>query len=335
MLTQELVDRSRERAFYPVSTTFTDAKVLAEINTAQLGKVAPAIVKAMGEYFTETADLLPDSAGTVRLPYEALASTARVLTWVDANGQESGPIRRVEQGDIGSVSGQGGSGTIMVEQPDHTFVAVSSSSLNAGNARTSFALTPDGVQIFGYTSGGYVRCRYSRMPSLLLIPSSGAANTWTVATVVIAGGDHIATVAPFLGVGALPSAVYYDIVDNLAPHRKLATCLEDGAGRLILGAVGNAAADRLATRVRAGAYVCATGYTFVPQYSDEWHSLLMLYAAAALAGLRKDYTLEDRRLREAAILQAELINLAQPRTKQNPKVMSAWAGHTIRNRGLT
>lgn len=329
MNADKLVIRAKARAFIPDSSSFTTDLILEELNTAIHGPFSVALLKADGEYFTEVLDLLPDTYGNVIFPADALVSTARVLTWADASGNESPPLRRIEQGDIGSAAGSGGSGAISVEQPDHTFVTViSSGSGGYGAAPTSFALTPDGVRVFNYSVGGHLRCRYSRRPGDLV---AGLATKVLVVTAITPGVSFAASSPdglPAYSTGVWDS-VALDRTPNASPFRRVA--LDQQITHIGLTDVWTYTGSQVAV----GDVLTLPGTTYTPNAPTEWHDLLMYYAAATLASLRKDYDLEARRFAEAAVLFKTLLDATQPRTKQNPKVLSAWAGHTFRSRGLT
>ena len=325
MNADQLIVRVKARAFVPETSSFTINLILDEINTAVRTMWAEALVKADGEFFTETADLLPDVSGHAVLPADALSSTARVLTWVDANGQESSPLRRVEQGDIGSVSGKKGSGTIMVQQSDGTFVTVTgTSSSGYGAAPTSFALTPNGAQLFSYTPSGKLRCRYSRRPGQLV-----AGTSFTVMQVAsVNAGISFTTTTPD---GVVPTLATWqnqalDLTSGKSPYRRrVLTPLLVSAGVNLWTYTGS--------QVAVGDFLTFPGTTYVPNAPLEWHDLLMYYASATLASLRKDYDLEARRMGEAGAIFTKLLNTAQPRTKQNPKALSAWAGRNVNSNG--
>ena len=326
MNADKLIARAKARAFIPETSAFTSALILDELNTAIHTQWAEALIKTNGEFFTEAVDLLPDASGHAIFPDDALTSTARVLTWVDPNGQESSPIRRVEQGDIGSASGNGGVGSIQVQQPDGTFVTVTSSSRSYGAAPISFALTPNGAQLFNYSVGGHLRCRYSRRPGDLV---AGTSTTVLQVAMVNAGINFTTTtpdgVVPTLGTWQNQAL---DLTSGKSPYRrKVLTPLLVMAGANLWTYTG--------AQVAVGDYLTFPGTTYVPNAPLEWHDLLMYYAAAQLASLRKDYDLETRRMGEANVLFAKLLSAAQPRTKQNPKVLSAWAGRTVNSRGQT
>jgi hypothetical protein len=301
MLVQDLINKIRERSFLPNTTNFSDQKILDETNLCQSMMVLAAIIEANGEYFTEVIDVAPDPTGFVRMPSAAIASTARILTWVNSDGSESAPLRRRELADINTLQVNG----YAVGQP------------------LSFTLVPDGIMTYGIAATGKCRVRFSRLPSTLVIPVAGT-NQWTLGTPTQVGGNWIASVTPASGLaGSL------DLTDPLAPHRWLGQVPSASASTINLGAVG--VADVLAARV-AGANVNLIGQTTVPQYPDEWHSLLMYYSAAVMAGLRKDYGLKQDLLGDATSLRRTILNMATPRTKQNPKIISAWRGHSTSRR---
>lgn len=302
MNADQLVTRAKARAFIPNTSSFNTAAILEEINTAQRGLFAEALLKADGEYFTEVIDITLDADGFAILPQEALSITARVLTWVDGSGRESSPMRRIEQGDIGSVNG--GSGY----------------SYNA--APTSFALTPDGVQVFGYPSTGQLRCRYSRRPGELV---SLAVASVLVITGITPGVSFTSSLN-HAGLTTWDGAAI-DRTRNQSPYRRYplsGTITHSGVLNVWL---------YTGTDIAIGDILTFPGTAYLPNAPVEWHDLLVLYSAAALAGNRKDYALKDRLLEEARTLLGRLLTMAQPRTKQNPKVLSAWAGRTAGSRG--
>jgi len=326
MNADKLIALAKRRAFIPETSSFTPASLLDEANLALRDHWTEAALKADAEFFTETVDLLPDASGHAVFPAEAFASTARVLTWVDANGQESSPLRRVEQGDIGSVGNKGGSGTISVQQPDGTFVLVTSSGNAYGASPTSFALTPSGAQLFNYTRGGYLRCRYSRRPGELVLGTS----TTVLQVVGITPGISITTVSPDTVVPSGPTwaGIALDLTSGLSPYRRKAL-------DKTLTSISPNVWSYTGALISVGDYLTMPGTSYVPNAPLEWHDLLMYYTAAQLAGLRKDYDLEARRMGQAEAIFAKLLKATQPRTKQNPKVMSAWAGRLVNTRGQT
>ena len=419
MLAQQIVDRVRALAFIPNTTEFSDANLLAEINVAQVEDVVPAIVKVNGEYFTEILDVTPDTTGYARLPAAALASTARLITWVDPYGRESKPLNHIEIADISTIQATG----YAVGQP------------------YAFTLLPDGIQLGGSLENGALRVRYSRLPSDLILPSSSTANEWTtVVSKDVTGMFWVAAFTPVSGTGA-PSAPL-DITDALSPHRliigslrttsisetltlsgvtvssanrvyitvngvltqftgitsgallnlqqynvgisdtatatNLAACIAGqgvapsplipsllgvtatsngavvtinfpttnfsvvspgneitpaNAQSWVIAPVDGGAGSSLAARVLAGSYATAAGVSVLPQYPKEWHNLLVYFGAALMAYRRKDYSLQASLRQSAQMLQDKLTDVSQPRTKQNPKVISAWRGHGGRGNG--
>lgn len=324
-----LVTRAKTRAFVPTTSAFSTQSILDEINTALRTLWVPALLKADGEFFTEIVDVVPDSAGNVKLPDDSVSNTARVLTWVDANGQESAPLRRIEQGDVGSVANNAGLTSVRVEQPDGSIVVVAiTGSGGYGTAPVSFTLTPDGVQVLNFTAGGRLRCRYSRRPGELV-----AGTSTTVLQVVTVGVSSITTVAPD---GVVPVAGTWagkplDVTSGKSPHRRQAI----NSGGYLVNTGPNAWNYASPPTLYPGDYLTFPGTSYIPNAPVEWHDLLMYYASAQVASLRKDYELETRRLAEAAGIFKELLAAAQPRTKQNPKTLSAWAGRVVNPRGLT
>ena len=317
MLAQQIVDRVRALAFIPNTTEFSDANLLAEINVAQVEDVVPAIVKVNGEYFTEILDVTPDTTGYARLPAAALASTARLITWVDPYGRESKPLNHIEIADISTIQATG----YAVGQP------------------YAFTLLPDGIQLGGSLENGALRVRYSRLPSDLILPTStGSATVWTLTAPVqdAATVKWVSTPTPIGGGSGSPTAPL-DVTDALSPSRLIvgscATELIRFSEFVVISPIDGSVGDALAARVLAGSYCTAAGTTYVPQYPKEWHNLLVYFGAALMAYRRKDYSLQASLRQSAQMLQDKLTDVSQPRTKQNPKVISAWRGHGGRGNG--
>lgn len=310
MLAQELVDSVREQAFMPNTTNFLDSDILACINRCMRMQMVPAIIRANAEYFTEMLDVQPDSTGFVRLPAGAVASTARVITWVDDCGKELAPLVQIALADIHMMNGYPGVG---------------------GGSPETFSPLPDGIQVYGVWDVGMCRVRYSRQPSAMILPSEQTANVWTLSAPVKdgAGTFWVSTPTAVSGSGAPTSPL--DITDALSPHRLIAGSRLMGtsgdAGLVIIAPVDGGIGDATAARVLAGSYLTAAGTAPMPQCADEWHDLLLYYSAAREAGLRKDFALKADILNDAGGILNNLLNQAAPRTAQNPKVISAWRGH--------
>lgn len=308
MNADKLVIRCKARAFIPETSSFTADSILDEINTALRTLFAPMLLQTNGEYFTETVDLTPDSSGNVLLPEDSISNTARVLTWVDSNGQESSPLRRIEQGDIGNFSSTG-----------YSYSA----------SPTSFALTPDGAKILGFVAGsGAVRCRYSRRPGELV----AGTHTQVLAVTAVTAGVSFAASSPD-GLPAWNTGVWdgvdLDLTLKDSPFRRKA--LDSHITHIASTDVWT----YTGSMVSKGDVLTIPGTSYMPQAPTEWHDILMDQGASLLANLRKDYALEANRLQSAQRAFDKLLNAAQPRTKQNPKVLSAWAGRTINSRGNT
>ena len=300
MLTAEIIEQVRELAFVPNSTGFSDAVLLSRINMAQRMMVVPALNRAHGEYFTEVLDVTPDAAGFIRLPKDAIVSSARMISWVDTTGRESGPLRKRELADIEG--------------------AVTQAAAQGGDL--CFSLVPDGVQLYGYPSTGSCRVRFPRMPSSLILQGA-VATTWKLSTApMLAGAVYTATVVPYSGTGVAPDAPG-DLTDADTPHRWLGSLAINSDNTVNM-------AEAVARRAQIGSIVTLSRQTALPQYGDEWHDLLCYFAAAVIAGRRKDYGLKQDLLADCVSIQREILNMADPRTKQNVGIVSAWRGHIRR-----
>jgi len=264
--------------------------------------VVPAIQRTLGEYFTEKLDISAYvSDNSVRLPSAAIISSARVITWVDANGNESQPLMHKELADIPSLTG------------------------TTGTPR-AFTLNPNGIFVYGGDLTGFCRVRYPRLPSILTL----IANAWTVLNNPLpSGGNTVDAVVPIPPATAVISDGMYDLTEAVSPYRYLGN-YQVTTQNVIFGIMGLQTTLDLTAKVSSGCYVTATGTTAVPQLPVEYHDLLIYYAAARVAGLRKDSMLKQDLLADAVSIQRELLNQAQPRAKQNSKTISAWRGHTIR-----
>lgn len=308
MLAQELVDEAREQAFLPNSTDFTDDYILLQVNRCLRMELVPAIIRANAEYFTELLDVAPDSQGYVRLPYAAVASTARVITWVDDSGREFAPLVQLSIADIHMQNGYPGVG---------------------GGSPETFSPLPDGIQVYGSWDVGKCRVRYSRQPSKLILPVASPANIWTLSVPVQNGAGTFWVSTPTVLPGmtnSLPTGLL-DITDALSPHRLIAGSLSVVSGHIVVAPVDGGAGDALAARVLAGSYLTAAGKAPMPQCAIEWHDLLLYYSAARLAGLRKDFALKSDILTDAGPILSNLLNQAAPRMPNNAKIISAFRGH--------
>jgi hypothetical protein len=302
MNAQDLVNKARGLAFMPNTSGFSDQDLLDEINIAQQIMLVPAIVRASGEYFTETADVPVDANGFARIPTAAVASTARMLSWLYDDGHEGPPLIQLSLADVFSQSSS---------EPY-------SDSGPVGGA--TFTFVPDGVQIYGTQTSGMVRVRYSRSPATLTLLVASPGSLWSVTGVTDNGTNWIAAVTPVYPVVYMPPGVPCDITDATSPHRMLFTGMSDGLGNVTCDLDSNP------NRVAAGDFVTISGGTYVPQYADEWHVLLLYYGAARIADLRKDSARKQSLLTDAEGIRHELTNIAQPRSKINAKRINAWAG---------
>ena len=218
MFVQELVTRAKAMAFLPNVTEFSDANVIGELSLAQMELLVPALLRANGEYFTEVLDVPADVNGYVRIPPAALASTARVISWVNTDGSESSALNRIELADIHAMQSSG----YQIGTPG------------------AFSLVPDGVMIYGAPVTGNCRIRYSRLPSDLCLAQSsgGAPQVWTV-TVTQDGtlSYWILTPTPLSGTG-LPTGLL-DLTDCNTPYRLVASAINNGspAGTITLSSV--------------------------------------------------------------------------------------------------
>lgn len=300
MLSAELIQNVRDLSFLPNTSNFADQKVLDQINIAQRMMVVPAIQRALGEFFTETLDILAyPSDGTVRFPSAAIISSARVITWVDASGRESQPLMHKELADIPSLTGSTG-------------------------APRAFTLNPNGITVYGGDLSGFCRVRFPRLPSTLVLITNAWLSVNTVINTLGYSAEPVNPIPP--AVISIPNSTY-DFTESISPYRCLGS-YSTVSGVVLITPSGTQLSLDLIAKFANTCYATAVGTTAVPQYPVEYHDLLIYYSAARVAGLRKDATLKQDLLGDASSIQRELLNQAQPRTKQNAKTISSWRGHT-------
>lgn len=308
MNAQDLVTKVRGLAFMPNTSGFSDQDLLDEINIAQQIMLVPAIVRASGEYFTETIDVSIDANGFARIPPAAIASTSRMLSWVFDDCREGPPLVQLSLADI------------------HTQALSEPYSGSGPVGASTFTFVPDGIQVYGSQLTGKVRVRYSRTPSplVLVAPATPPSMGWAVSSVTDTSPNWVAGCTPLEGSLSIVAGTLYDITDNLSPHRMLFTGIGASGDNVVCGP------DTTPNRVAVGAVATVSGYTYTPQYADEWHNLLLYYGAARIVDLRKDSQRKESLLTDAENIRRELTNMAQPRSKINVKRINAWAGWSRR-----
>ena len=311
MNADEILVRVRDLAYIPTTTAFTDDKILQAINSEMHSTFSAAVVRASGELLTEVVDIpLVVGQEAYAFPKRALASTVRQVTWVDAAGYERPNLLRIELSQI------------------YRYSQIQGYPLAFHLDATSVHVHPTPSS----SAGGSIRLRYShRMGDLVSAAVDGAGQSQAVSTVVdfVSGSDTVnltvatngwPSVAPSTGI--VPTV---DFTSRNAPHKLTGMdfpVLTAVAGNTYIKMVGTIGTGL----VVAGDYMTVAGTSYVPQCPDEWHELLCLFGAARMALQRKDFQLREQLLGLAAGMERELINTSQPRTKQNSKQISSWAG---------
>lgn len=302
MTADELISRVRDLAFVAATTAWTDQKILDNANAEADSNIVTAILRASGEMLTDYQDIpFVDGQASYDFPARAMLSTARLVTWVDGNGYERARLERIELADMFKFSKSTGEPVAF-----------------ALDATSIYPVPTPGVT-------GSLRVRYSRDLGTLVSDTLASARHNAVGTITTATAGTINTAAALDTFCLNGSKV--DVVQAKSPHKLLikdlvVTSFTPGASTMAVGALTAAQA----LTISAGDYVTAARTTYTAQCSDEWHDMLLYSTAARVAGLRKDWNLMKMRSDSAAEIGEKLIRAAQPRTKQNSKMISAWRG---------
>lgn len=288
----ELIARAKLRATLPKTLNYSDQNILDVINEELATELIPKLLSAKGNLLDAKVDVqLVSGQSEYPVPNRAALSKVRLLTYVDAAGTESKPLKQVEQADI------------------HDYAAT--------GVPTGFYFTQAGIAVLPASDDGVgqLRIRYPRRPSPLVLAAS-------VATVVSAS-DTVLTV------DATPAAIIVgskvDIGQALSPFKPLADDLvvtARDATHITIGAGGLSALALV-----AGDFVTLQRTAFVPAMPEEWHIPLALRAAARLQNDARDVNARNATLQLAQAKEKELGALQDARADGNPKRLNAWRGH--------
>jgi hypothetical protein len=314
MNADQIIARVRDLSFLATTSQFTDIKVLDSVNSALVALLGPAMGRTSGELLTEMQDVaFVTGQGAYAFPARSMLNTARVVTWVDSSGNERPPLKRLEPADAYRFAGSTGD-------------------------PLSFVMSATGITLYPTPqSAGWVRFRYpKKMGSLVTDSLDGSnyhLNVWTIKAVDYLGTPYVLQVAnSSLNPAGVWVGANLDVVSAVNPHKIY--MMSNGYSAAVSGAGVNSItmnaisgyATAAALGIQVGDFITVAGTSYVPQAPDEWHELLILYGAARVAMLRKDYALQDKLMTEASLYWKEVLNAAQPRTKQNAKGISAWRG---------
>lgn len=302
--TEELLGMVRSRAMIPTdSPMHPTSRLLAMADDVVSLYLVPLLLRTREEHLNARVDmaLVADSAA-YRVPTLAMGGALRNAWLVDRDGgllplvrvePESLPVLRPRDRGTPSAFHMDGNSLVLLPAPDTTAVA---------NYR--------------------LRLVYHRQPNRLVEPSKAAVATGLVAEVP--AGTELATAEAALW--AIPGTLV-DVVQGAPPFDTLAE------GVAVVSASPTAlTVAALVPDIRAGDYVCPTGYAPVLQVPASLHALVALKVAESVARSSGDEELARGLERERAEAEAGAVVVVTPRTpghsRRVPNGMAKWRGRS-------
>lgn len=305
MNADELLAKVKVESALPSVNVDEDQVILDRINDELTSVVTLFIEANRQEFFTDSLDIqLLATQSAYTMPERAIANTTRVIKYVDASGVErGGPLPQTSLSDV--------------------------SDAGLGCNPVAFYLVASDICPLprpGSSTTGKLRVYYARRPSALVLDlldgNSRHTQVGTIANVAVAGGNSTITLAA--AHSGFPAGKTIDIQAARSPFKLLAKDVLVSAAAVGLTIVCNGV-DLTAIGLTAGDYVTLAKTSYVPMLPQEAHSALRDFACARtlmVSNLNRAQALQQ----EAATRMKAFLRVAEPRTNQAPKPISAWRG---------
>lgn len=308
MNTDELVARAKVDGALPKTLNYSDDNIVDALNAEITAYIVPLLLGAKGNYLDDVQDIpLVGGQQAYDIPSRALFSKVRLVSYVDAGGTESKPLKYVEGVDI------------------HDYAA--------SGVPTGFFFLPGQIALLPtpVDATGSLRVRYPRRPGKLVRSILDGAGKQTTVAVVdhVVDGVQTAQVYAQQNIAGAITATDIDISAPLSPFKLRVKDLVVTATGLNYFTVFAGTPDTT-YGVAKGDYVTAVRTSYIPQIPQEFHELLLLRGVARLHDNAKDLEARNSALQRANEMAKLFGAMADPRADQNPHRLSAWRGHRRR-----
>lgn len=290
----------------PPTALLTDLLIIDKINSELTSIVAMLIESERQEFFTDIQDVqMLSTRSAYPFPERAMASTARVLKFVDSSGAEDPkPLREMALADVGDYA-------FITGDPIGFYVTA-----------TDFNPLPRP----GTATSGKIRVYYPRRPSALvqdLTNNDGRMQVFTIVDITVAGGNSTVTLTDQHIEFAVGTT--FDIQSAKSPYKLLAKDLVGMADTIADSIVFNGV-DLTGIGWNPGDYVTLAKTSYIPLLPEEAHDMLRDFAIARCLG---DINQKERAASFSASAKgrfALFLKVTAPRLGQNTKAISAWKG---------
>lgn len=303
-----LLARVKKDGALPPTANLLDSDIIDKINT-QLSSIVGMLVEAEREEFlTDTQDVqLLTTQSAYPFPERAMATSARVLKFVDSSGAEDPkPLRQFALSEVG----------------DFAFIT---------GDPVGFYLTATDINPLprpGTATTGKLRIYYSRRPSALvqdLTSPDGHTQVFTISNITVAGGNSTVTVNAN---HAELNNMSFDIQSAKSPYKLLAKDLVATTGSA--GIIGTTLVfngiDLTGIGWAAGDFVTMAKTSYIPLLPQEAHDFLLDFSIAKCLG---DINHKERAAKfenDGKGKYSLFLKVTAPRLGQNAKPVSAWKG---------
>lgn len=308
MNTDVMVAQIKGDGALPPTALLTESIIVDKMNSELKSIVAMLIESERQEFLTDIQDVqLLSTQSAYPFPERALASTARVLKFVDSSGAEDPkPLRELALAEVGDYA-------FITGDPIGFFVTA-----------TDFNPLPRP----GTATSGKIRVYYPRRPSTLvqdlLNGSSQHTQVGTISGITVAGGNTTITLAA--AHSGFPAGNTIDLQSAKSPYKLLAKDVVVTTAAVGTATITCNGVDLTGIGWAVGDYVTLAKTSYIPLLPEEAHDMLRDFA---IARCLNDINQKERAASFAGIAKGRFslfLKVTAPRLGQNTKAISAWKG---------